>query len=231
MRHVLRRLTTAGLLAAGLVAVTSPAMAAPAEHSGTARGEGSAYGLTAIGAVPLAPVPAVSSRSGAARKSLLREDRTEYVQASALDVMARAGHASSSVARLNVPPAGLTAGAVTATCDGGRGATHLTDALVAGRRLDAAPPPNTTVPVDVEGVGRTSLILNKQQRMRDGRLAVTGMELNLPLSKVAKDSTVRIASATCGQAAAPRPHAHPRPRPAAEAPAPTPVKRDLPVAG
>ncbi|WP_242902634.1 choice-of-anchor P family protein [Actinomadura terrae] len=230
MRHVLRRLTTAGLLAAGLVATTNPALASPAEHPGRAGGEGSAYGLTAIGAIPIAPVPAVSSRAGTARKSLVREEHTKIVQAYALDVAARAGHARSTVARLNVPPANLTAGAVTVTCDGGRGTTHLADALIAGRRLDVSPPPNTTIPVDVTGVGRTSLILNKQWRTRDGRLAVTGMELNVPLSKVVgKNSTIRIASATCGQAAAP--HQHPRPRPAQEAPAPTPVKRDLPVAG
>ncbi|WP_067451632.1 choice-of-anchor P family protein [Actinomadura macra] len=224
MRAVLRRLTSAGLLATGLIATTTPAMAGtisagtPAPRpSGS---QGSAYGLTASGLIPVAPVPAVASTSGEVSKSLLREDHTKLVKASALAVRAKAGHARSSVARLSVPAAQLLASAVTATCDGGRGRAHLANATIAGRRLSVAPPPNTTVPVDLDGVGRASLVLNKQQRLQDGRLAVTAMELSLPLKGA---TTIRIASATCGQVHTPIP--------AAEAPAPTPVKRDFPVAG
>ncbi|MCP9981084.1 choice-of-anchor P family protein [Actinomadura madurae] len=165
-------------------------------------------------AVP--PVPAVASRTGTVSKSLLRENRTGLVSASALDVKASAARASSTVARLAVPKAKLLASAVSAKCTAGRGSAHLAHAVLAGRRLDASPPPNTTVPVDVDGLGRTSLVLNKQQRTADGRLAVTAMELNLPGGKGA----VRVASATCGRAKAP-----------AEAPAPTPVEHDLPVTG
>ncbi|GAA2133403.1 choice-of-anchor P family protein [Actinomadura napierensis] len=216
--HAFRRMTTAGLLAAGLTAAAVPAGASvPAAPSDPV---GSAYGLAVsgpLGAVP--PVPAVSSERGAAHKSLLREDHTRFVRASALNVDATPANARSNVSDLAVPTAKLAADAVSATCRDGRGGAHLTQAVVAGKRLDATPPPNTTVPVDVEGVGRTSLVLNKQQQMPDGRLAVTAMQLNLPGGKGA----VRVASATCGRAAAQRP---------AEAPAPKPVKHhDLAVTG
>ncbi|QXJ22773.1 hypothetical protein AGRA3207_003830 [Actinomadura graeca] len=227
MRAVLRRLTSAGLLATGLVATTTPAMAGT-PMTGTAApraagAEGAAYGLTATGPIPLAPVPTVSSTSDEVSKSLLREDRTKLVKASALNVRARAGHARSTVGRLNVPAAKLMASTVSATCDGGQGSAHLANAVAAGRRLMAAPPPNTTVPVELDGVGRAALVLNKQQRLPNGRLAVTAMELQLPQNG---GSTLRVASATCGRVAAPRPAPGP-----VEAPAPTPVKRDLPVTG
>lgn len=218
--HAFTRLTAAGLLAAGLTAATAaatgPALAAPPDPSGS----GSAFGLAAtgpLGAVP--PEPAVSSDGGPAHKSVLSEDRLKAVRASALKVDATPSNARSNVTDLAVPTAKLMANAVTATCHDGQGGAHLTRATVAGKRLDATPPPNTTVPVDVEGVGRTSLVLNKQQRMPNGRLAVTAMQLNLPGGKGA----VRVASATCGRVPAQRP---------AEAPAPKPVRHhDLPVTG
>ncbi|MGP4026390.1 choice-of-anchor P family protein [Actinomadura sp. 3N407] len=224
--HAVGRLTTAGLLATwmlapGLVAAATPAVAAtPAAAPHGA--EGSAYGLTVTGPVAVPPVPAVSSTTGKVSKSLLREDHTDLVKASALDVSASAARARSTVARVAVPAAKLMASAVAAKCDGGRGSAHLARAVVAGKRLDASPPPNTTVPVDIEGLGRASLVLNKQQRMADGRLAVTAMELRLPLP--GKPATVRLASATCGRASGPA-------KPPSEAPAPTPVEHDLPVTG
>jgi hypothetical protein len=224
MRHVhaAGRLTAAGVLITGLLGVATPALAAP--HPAKPGG-GSAYGLTVAGPLEVPPVPAVSSRSGTVTKHLLREDNTKLVTASALDVSASADRARSSVAQAAVPSADLAASAVSAECDGGRGAAHLARAVVAGRHLDSSPPPNTTIPVDVEGVGRTSLTLNKQQRMSDGRLNVTAMELRLPIP--GKASTVRIASATCGRAAT-NDHAN---DPRSEAPAPRPVKHDLPVTG
>ncbi|CNE45544.1 Uncharacterised protein [Mycobacterium tuberculosis] len=209
--HAFARLAAAGLLAGGLVATAGPALAAG--------GEGSAYGLTLTGPVPVPPVPAVSSTTGKVSKHLLREDRTKLVKASALDVSAAPARARSSVARLAVPSADLTAGAVSAKCVNGKGMANLADAVLAGKRLDSTPPPNTTIPVDVDGLGRTSLTLNKQQRTADGRLAVTAMELMLPGGKGA----LKVASATCGRGAPVRPPS--------EAPAPSPVKHDLPVTG
>ncbi|NDU73185.1 hypothetical protein GWI34_11140 [Actinomadura sp. DSM 109109] len=217
MRHLpaAKRLATAGLLATGIAASLTPAASAAAPAT-----EGSAYGLTVTGPLAVPPVPAVSSSTGPVSKSVLREDRTKLVKASALDVGASASRARSAVAHLSVPSAKLLADAVTARCDAGRGGAHLARATLAGKRLDATPPPNTTVPVDVDGLGRTALVLNKQQRMADGRLAVTGIELALP----GKKGAIRVASATCGKAAGP---AHGP----VEAPAPKPVRHDLPVTG
>ncbi|GGT71145.1 choice-of-anchor P family protein [Actinomadura citrea] len=218
MRHIhaARRFATAGLLATGLAAAAAPAPALAAAPGS----EGSAYGLTVTGPLAVPPVPAVSSSTGRVSKSLLREDRTKLVKASALDVDASAARARSAVTHLSVPSAKLLADAVTAKCTAGKGGAHLARATLAGKRLDSTPPPNTTVPVDVDGLGRTALVLNKQQRMADGRLAVTAMELALP----GKKGAIRVASATCGKAAGP---AHGP----AEAPAPTPVEHDLPVTG
>jgi hypothetical protein len=216
--HAVRRLTTAGLLAGGLVAAATPALAAPAQAAAPS-GEGSAYGLTVSGPLAVPPVPAVSSTTGRVSKSLLREDRTKLVKASALDVSASAARAKSSVARLSVPTAKLAASAVSARCVNGQGTANLAHAVLAGKRLDSTPPPNTTIPVDVDGLGRTSLTLNKQQRTADGRLAVTALELMLPGGKGA----LRVASATCGQGAPVRTPS--------EAPAPSPVQHDLPVTG
>ncbi|MFG2087379.1 MULTISPECIES: choice-of-anchor P family protein [unclassified Spirillospora] len=215
------RLTATGLLATGLLAPVTATAATTALAAAPHGSEGSAYGLTVAGPVSVPPVPAVSSTTGEVSKSLLRENHTKLVQASALDVTASAARARSTVARVAVPAAKLMASAVSARCDGGRGSAHLARAVIAGKRLDASPPPNTTVPVDIEGLGRASLILNKQQRMADGRLGVTAMELQVPLP--GKPATVRIASATCGQAG-------PSETPS-EAPAPTPVEHDLPVTG
>ncbi len=70
----------------------------------------------------------------------------------------------------------------------------------------------------MDGLGRTSLTLNKQQRTADGRLAVTALELMLPGAR-----------ARC--ASRPPPAARAPPRTPSEAPAPSPVQHDLPVTG
>ncbi|GGV16549.1 hypothetical protein GCM10010182_41790 [Actinomadura cremea] len=223
MRVSFRRLTTAGLLATGLAAALAPALAVPAlADPGSGGATGSAYGLNLTGPIDIAPVPAVSSGGEQVERALLREKGTKFVQAEALDVRASAARARSQVARLSVPAADLLASAVAAKCDGGRGSAHLADARVAGRRLDVTPPPNTRIPVKIEGMGDATLTLNKQRRMPDGRMNVTAMELALPLTE---PTTLRVASATCGRAA---PKAHEK---QPEAPAPTPVRRDLPVTG
>lgn len=252
-RNVTRLLVKASTIAgaAGLLAAlpATDATAAP-------KGEGSAYGLSVTGPVGVPPVPAVSSRSAEVRKSLLREDSTKLVKASALDVKATSARAGSTVAHLAVPMAKLGASAVAVKCDGGRGSTRLAHALLAGKGLNVAPPPNTTVPVRVNGVGKASLVLNKQRRTADGRLAVTGMVLNLP---VGKGASVQVAHATCGkhgthqggvvqsthsghnQQSSHGHHAHHgksgnhgnaggHGKPG-EAPAPSPVRNDLPVTG
>ncbi|WP_067490559.1 choice-of-anchor P family protein [Actinomadura hibisca] len=255
------RLVQVSLVAAVAASLAAtPAVAAPADNAGAARGnapDASAFGLNVIGPVRVPPVPAVSSGAGEVRKSVLRENRTKVVKAGVLDVKAQHDRAHSQVADLRVPSAGLRAEAVTAKCLGGRGGAEIADGVVAGKPLAVAPPPNTTVPVDLPELGRASVILNKQERMRDGRLNVTAMEVNLPVGQ-GKTESIRVASATCGRG---RPTGgHPQgpkgpqkpqgpqgpktpgasegakgPQGAqgqhAEAPAPTPVKGDLAVTG
>lgn len=212
------RLAAAGLLATagGLTLGAAPAAADGGPGS-------SAFGLTATGPAAVPPVPAVSSSSGTVSKSLLRTDRTKLLTASVLDVQAAATRARSRVARVSVPAARLTATAVSAACTNGTGSARLANAVIGGRRLTSAPPPNTTVPADIEGLGRVTLVLNRQQRLPDGRLSVTAVELTLPV----KNTQVRIASATCGRGSG---GGHPAGG-GAEAPAPTPVQHDLPVTG
>ncbi|MQY04893.1 choice-of-anchor P family protein [Actinomadura macrotermitis] len=232
MRHI--KFAQTGLLAVALgLTMAAPAAASPA--AGSDAGSGSAFGLAGAGPVPVAPLPAVSSAGDVVSRTLLRENRTQYVNAGALDVKAAREQAHSHVADLTVPLAGLQAESVSATCRQGQGAAHLTQAVVAGKRLDSSPPPNTTIPVKVDGVGNADLVLNKQERMRDGRLNVTAVALDLPVN--GKTESLRVASATCGKrrpahhAKPPAHHAKPPVRPAGEAPKPTPVKGDLPVTG
>ncbi|MFC9976833.1 choice-of-anchor P family protein [Spirillospora sp. NPDC127200] len=236
--------TAAGLLAAAPAAAETGGDAARATAS-VARSGGpgaSAFGLDAAGPVRVPPVPAVSSDAGEVARSLVREDRTKLVKAAALEVKAQRDRARSQVADLRVPSAGLRAEAVTAKCLAGRGSASIADAVVAGKPLAVAPPPNTTVPVDLPELGRASVVMNKQRRLPDGRLNVTALEVVLPLGQ-GKTESIRVASATCGRAGGrpeePKgPHGPQGPRgpqkPAqqhAEAPAPTPVKGDLAVTG
>ncbi|WP_329519098.1 choice-of-anchor P family protein [Spirillospora sp. NBC_01491] len=232
--NVSRRAVKAGLIAtaAGLIA-TGLAAAVPTAAGAAPRPQGSAWGLAASGLLDLAPMPVVSSADKETSKNLLHLGDAKLVKADAVDVKAAPTNARSTVAGLGVAPAKLTADAVDAKCENGKGSTRLARAVLGGRTLQAAPPPNTTIPVDIDGVGRTSLTLNKQERLANGKLAVTGMELKLP---VAKGSTVRVSSATCGQAARHaekpnKPTGPSAPKPAGEAPAPTPVRNDLPVTG
>ncbi|WP_030175488.1 choice-of-anchor P family protein [Spirillospora albida] len=214
----------ARLAAASLLAAAGGGLALGAAPAAADGGPGaSAYGLTATGPAAVPPAPAVSSSSGTVGKRLLRTPRTKLLSASALDVRAAANRSRSRAAGVSVPMARLTAAAVSAACTNGTGSARLAGAVVGGRRLASAPPPNTTVPADIEGLGRVALVLNRQQRLPDGRLSVTAVELTLPV----KNTQVRIASATCGRG----PAGGHEGGGGAEAPAPTPVRRDLPVTG
>ncbi|WP_018654507.1 choice-of-anchor P family protein [Actinomadura flavalba] len=218
-----RRLLCAGALAALATGVAAPAHAQPS-------GEGSAYGLTAIGPVAVPPLPAVRSTGTPAERSLLRTNHTKLIDAGVLDVKAAPGRASSKVADVKVPTARLFAEAVTAVCRDGRGEAHLAQASVLGRRLAVSPPPNTTVPFEVEGLGKGGLVLNKQERLPDGRLRVTGLAVDLPLPGGGMQA-LKVSSATCGKPARPAATPSKPGKPLHEAPAPRPVKGDLPVTG
>ncbi|WP_067814663.1 choice-of-anchor P family protein [Actinomadura kijaniata] len=222
-RKLTRRLARAGLVAAAL------GLAVPAPANAAEPGGSSAFGLNVTGPAHVPPTPAVSSATGEVRKALLREERTRAVRATVLDVAARRDRAHSRVAGVDVPAAHLNAEAVTARCLGGRGNASLADAVVAGKPLAVSPPPNTTVPVKVPGLGDGSVVLNKQERLPDGRLRVTGLEATLPTGQ-GRVEAIRVASATCGHVRKER-QVRGKPEGPEVAPRPVPVKGDLPVTG
>ncbi|MFC4912414.1 choice-of-anchor P family protein [Actinomadura gamaensis] len=242
-----KRLTRAVTLAAvgGLLAA-SPALAAtrhaPRGAAGAAGREGTAFGLALNGPIPLAPKPAVASKSGMRHTALLDEEHTKFLKAAVLDVAASPTQSQASVTKLRVTEVGLAADAVRAHCSGGTGSTELVDAMVGGKRLPVSPPPNTTIPVDLPQMGRVALILNKQERVPNG-VRVTAIELTTPLGKLGTED-VRVSSATCmpgvnapsGKGADKVPNGDgggeaPSGKGAAEAPRPKPVRHDLAVTG
>src|SRR5262245_30162857 len=82
---------------------------------------GSAYGLSAGGAVLIAPVPVAHAMPGhpAVRKSLAHLSPSPVLAASVLNAVAGPGHARASVADLRLHQAGLAASLITADCTNG----------------------------------------------------------------------------------------------------------------
>jgi hypothetical protein len=241
---------TGSAVLAGIIAAPPAAAAVPASPA-TAGGHGSAYGVSATGLVTLPATPAVaSSGRRPARESVVKLSANPLVSASALSASAWAGHGRASVADLRIAKAMLTAEAVTARCVGGSGSSHLAKVVLNGRRLQASPAPNSAVTVSLDGLGKVTLVLNKQVRNPDGGLTVTAVELGLP-PIAGKSQRVSIASVTCSpKGAAPMPTPTPSasmpsgpPRstppstvpspntPLPHAPKPTPVPKDLAVTG
>jgi hypothetical protein len=161
------------------------------------RPAGTAYGLSLTGPVPISPLPSVTSTAKEMRRALLNQN-TQYVGAKAVEAGAAGRRADSTITGLRVPAAGLTAETISSRCMGGKGEARLVNAMMAGERLVSDPRPNTTIPVDIPSVGRAWVTLNKQQRLPDGRLAVTGMETSLPLGPLGRE-TLRTAHAVCGK--------------------------------
>jgi len=235
-------------------AVTGVVMApgARADNGGEERrtqGYGSsAYGLSLTGPIPVQPLPSVWSASSEVRRSVLKENSTRLLSAKALESGAAAGRADATVSDLRIPALELMAEAITAKCGMGGASSRLVNARLAGQPLESAPRPNTTVPVKLPGLGPAWVTLNKQERLRDGRLSVTGMETSIPLGPLGRE-TVRTANAVCGHGKWAHDHpweateqdsssgesaaggpAHGQ-QPAAPAPKPSPVRGDLAVTG
>ncbi|WP_158566818.1 choice-of-anchor P family protein [Actinomadura craniellae] len=212
--HLAKSLALATAVAAPLT------ISAPASHA-AAGGHGAAHALAANGPVTIPPTPLVSS-SGPRPESMsvVRLPANPLADASALTATAKAGHARSSVAELRVARAALSARVITARCTNSTGTTHLADVTLAGRRLQASPAPNSALTVSLDGVGKVTLVLNKQVRKPGGGLSVTAIELTIPGVQ-----TLSVASVSCTPAA---PAASP---PGSPAPAPTPVPGNLPVTG
>jgi hypothetical protein len=170
------------------------------EREGERRAAGSsAYGLSLTGPIPIKPIPAVSSVSSEVRRTLLQENSTRHLTAKALETGAAGDRADAKVGDLRVPAAGLTADSITAECGANGAESRLVNARVAGERLASAPRPNTTIPVEIPGAGRGWVTLNKQQRLPDGRMSVTGLETTVPLGPLGQE-TLRTANVVCGRA-------------------------------
>ena len=170
---------------------------------------------------------------------MLRENSTRHLSAKVLETRAAGDRADATVTDLRVPTAGLTAEAIHAECGAGKASSRLVNAQFAGERLASSPRPNTTIPVDIPGAGPAWVTLNKQERLPDGRLSVTGMESSLPLGPLGRQ-TLRTANAVCGspkKGKSSKPGGKDTPRgeqagqPAAPAPRPSPVRGDLAVTG
>ncbi|GAA4637998.1 hypothetical protein GCM10023196_094030 [Actinoallomurus vinaceus] len=231
---------------AATAAVITGALAAPLALTGIASattGTGSAYGLAATGLVAIPQTPAVTATDD---KSLVSLPANPLIDVKVLHVTAKPAFARASVVDLRVAKAALTASLVTATCKGGRGASHLAEARLAGHRLAADAAPNSALTVQVPALGTAAVVLNKQTRNPDGSLTVTAIEVTLPLPP-GQTQTISISSATCARTGsgtpttppggpteppAPTPTAPGTPTtPPGQAPKPTPVPSNLPVTG
>lgn len=215
-------------------------LGAPAA-SATSGGAGSAFAISATGAVAIPATPSVTSTAQQPeRKSVAELPANPLVEARLLNAAAWSGHARASVADLKVARLGLTASAVTAKCENGNGISHLVKAKLNGRTLKAAATPNTTVNVTVPQLGNATVTLNRHVRDKDGNLTVTAIEVSATIA--GKTQTLSIASAACGKGGQPGQPGQPSEpsdpgtpsspaTPPGEAPTPTPIPGDLPVTG
>jgi hypothetical protein len=158
---------------------------------------GSAFGLAANGPVDIKPMPlVVSPGAETARKSLLEQPANSMIITKALSVASNDKQSEARAAEVRTVQEEISAGAISARCQDGRGVSQLTKAMVAGRQIESNPAPNTTVPVTIDKVGTATVTFNKQVRRADGRLAVTGMAVNVPLPE-GKTQTIDVAKVTC----------------------------------
>lgn len=182
-----------GVLATALATSVLLAPAAGAATT-TATGDGvnSAYAIAAKGLLGIDPSPYVTDEDGFEQESLAKLDVPGLAGLRALNASAGAGQARASVADINVglgvgKPL-LTASAIEAECEAGKGDSSLAKAKLGDITLDVKAPVNTTVAVP----GLLSVVLNKQVTHDDGSITVTAISI-----KVDNVQTLDIASATC----------------------------------
>lgn len=187
--------------ASALVASAAVALvgAASVAQAGTEQ-PGSAFGLSAKGPVAIKPLPIVeATEEKPVHKSVLPSAQNGLISASSLDVIAGRRQAEARAADVIALQRKVTAGAISARCEGGRGVANLANAVVAGKEIDSSPAPNTRIPIDIAPYGKGSVTFNRQYRMDDGRLSVTGMTIEVPLAQ-GKQQTIDVASVACGKA-------------------------------
>jgi hypothetical protein len=228
MRKHLTYAAIAGVVAAPLATVPATADVRPAAATRHAGGPGfaTAYGIAADGLISIPRIPEVTSEERPASRNVLEIPGNPLVELSVLRARALPGHADASAVDLKIakvaisPEAVLTAKLISARCDDGFGASRLVGVRLAGRPIQAAASPNSTLTVPIAGLGGVQVTINKQVRNPDGTVTVTGLEL--AIAALGQSQTVDVASATC----APGPIGG-----GGEAPRPNPVPRDLPVTG
>ncbi|WP_020667164.1 choice-of-anchor P family protein [Amycolatopsis nigrescens] len=177
------------LLATGLLL---PPAAGATEH------RNSAYAVAASGLVKIDPLPSVNDAKGFEQKTIAEFATPEkLVQLKKLNAQAGKGKAKASIADLEVDlgllkgaddkPL-LSATAIEAVCEDGKGSATLAKARFGEIKLDVAAAPNTGVKVP----GIASVLLNKQTKNKDGSLTVTAISVSLDGIQ-----TLDLASATC----------------------------------
>jgi hypothetical protein len=165
--------------------------------------QNSAFAIAATGLLTVDPAPAVNDLHGASGDSIAEfATPDKLIQLKLLNAWAGEAHAKASAAdlRVNLSPIEalglakpmLTAEAIEATCEDGKGSSSLANAELGGTALDVSATPNTAVGVP----GVASVILNKQTTNDDGSLTVTAISIT-----VDGVQTLDIASATCAPAA------------------------------
>ncbi|TDC36834.1 hypothetical protein E1281_39685, partial [Actinomadura sp. KC345] len=191
----LQALTTC---AAAVGALALPFTLAVPAASATSGGAGSAFAISASGPVAIPATPSVTSTAQKPeRKSVAELPANPLVRAGVLNAAAWSGHGRASVADLDVPRLGLSAGAVTAKCENGNGVSNLVRATLNGKKLKAAATPNSTVNVDLKGLGNATVTLNRHVRDKDGSLTITAIEVRATVA--GKTQKISIASVTCGK--------------------------------
>ncbi|MFI9561246.1 choice-of-anchor P family protein [Nonomuraea endophytica] len=217
------------------------AVLAPASQATTDPAGSSAFGLAAADALGIAPMPAVQADGARpARKSVTEHPANKLVNAKALEVEAQGDRAGSRAVGVDALASKLTADAVQVRCVGGSGTARMASAVVDGKPIESAPAPNTTIPVEMKGVGTASVTLNKQRHNADGGMTVTGVAIAVPVGN-GKYESIDLASATCAGAGptarvpsdrtAEPPVAVDDRGPLQEATPPMPSNSKLPVAG
>jgi hypothetical protein len=212
----------AAIVGAIMAPVTTVAAVGTASAHGGGVGRSSAFGISANGLLNIPQTPAVSSASRPKTSSLVSLPGNPLVRLSVLRAHAAPGRAEASVVDLKIakaaisPKAILSAKLISARCEDGDGVSRLVDVRLAGRRIQAAATPNSTLTVPIDGLAGARLTINKQVRNPDGTLSVTALEL--AIQALGQSQTIDISSATC--AGLPN-----------EAPKPHPVPSDLPVTG
>lgn len=159
----------------------------------------SAFAIAATGLLTVNPLPAVNDVHGSSGDSIAEFTTPDkLIQLKLLNAQAGEAYGKASVADLRVDLSSvkavglsnpmLTAEAVEATCEDGKGNSSLADAKLGDTALDVSVPPNTAVEVP----GAASVVLNKQTTNDDGSLTVSAISIN-----VDGVQTLDIASATC----------------------------------